>query len=301
MVKFGSDDVPLQQKGYLNLTVRRIGILGGSFDPVHIGHIQVALGIAAHCHFDEVRLVPCAQHALGKAAGADPVQRSVMLKLAMAGPQLENITLDTRELERKGISYSVTSCEEIRKEEGSNAVLGFIIGTDLLPSLHRWHDWQSLLSYVNLIVVERAIASIASSEVNSPVNSNNEVHSIARKGGKADKSCFEPIRAVPEVQALLGKAVSTLTKPCGDLIRVQLPPYPVSSTNIRKYLAQLHNEIQACQLQDASLEDLNSLVETGKMGPDATKAMRQLQLCIDHKVLSYIVENRLYTPCVPGS
>jgi len=254
---------------------------------VHIGHIQVASGVAAHCRFDEVRLLPCAQHALGKMPGADSAQRSAMLKLALTGLQSEKITLDTRELERSGVSYSITSCQEIREETGADAVLGFIIGTDLLATLHQWHNWRSILSYVSLVVVERA--------------AETAINSSGAKGSNFDEDGFVQIRSVPEVQALLSRAVPALTKPCGELVRVQLPPYPVSSTNIRQQLARLYSEVQACQLQDATLGDLNSLSETGKMSPDVSRCIKQLQSSIDSRVLSYIVENHLYSNCASDS
>ena len=84
--------------------MQRIGLFGGSFDPVHKGHIQIAAGVAAYCNFDEVRFLPCAQHALGKAYSANGEQRLKMLELAISRAGLANLTMDSRELAREGVS-----------------------------------------------------------------------------------------------------------------------------------------------------------------------------------------------------
>ena len=59
--------------------MQRIGLFGGSFDPVHKGHIQIAAGVAAYCNFDEVRFLPCAQHALGNDTDEDVIVIEVQM------------------------------------------------------------------------------------------------------------------------------------------------------------------------------------------------------------------------------
>lgn len=131
----------------------RIGVMGGSFNPVHFGHLRVARDVKYRLNLDHMFLMPAAQSPL-KAQHSVPIaHRVAMLDLALkAFPELE---LDCREIHRAGQSFTVDSLSELRDEFGKAARLYFILGDDCLPTLHRWRQWRDLTTYANLIITKR--------------------------------------------------------------------------------------------------------------------------------------------------
>ncbi len=130
-----------------------IGILGGSFDPVHKAHTQLAIGVKHTLQLDKVNLLPChiPPHKQSLYVPADV--RVAMLRLAIEeNPELQ---LDLRELQREGPSYTRDTVAEIRQEHGAHACLNFIVGWDSWQNLCSWYRWQELLNYVNLVVLKR--------------------------------------------------------------------------------------------------------------------------------------------------
>ena len=129
-----------------------IGILGGSFDPVHRAHIQLALTVFESLQLNEVRLMPCKQSPTRTAPSASAEHRLAMLNLATdAHPGLK---VDDRELHRQAPSYSVDSLRELRAEY-PQAALFFIVGVDAFNSLLAWHQWSEIFELAHLVVVER--------------------------------------------------------------------------------------------------------------------------------------------------
>jgi len=129
-----------------------IGILGGSFDPVHRAHRRLALIVLESLQLDEVRLMPCQQSPTRSAPSASAKHRLAMLKLAIANhPQL---SVDERELHRDAPSYSVDSLRELRGEH-PKAALFFIVGVDAFNSLLAWHQWSEIFELAHLVVVGR--------------------------------------------------------------------------------------------------------------------------------------------------
>ena len=129
-----------------------IGILGGSFDPVHRAHSRLALIVLESLQLDEVRLMPCQQSPTRSAPLASAEHRLAMLRLvADAHPGLR---VDDRELRRDTPSYSVDSLRELRSEH-PEAALFFIIGVDAFNGLLAWHQWQEIFELAHLVVVGR--------------------------------------------------------------------------------------------------------------------------------------------------
>jgi len=128
------------------------GLFGGSFDPVHRGHVATAEELQSRFPFREIRFLPAARSPLKSAATAD-VHRLAMLDLALSGKQ--GLTIDTRELHRPAPSYSIDTLRELRAEVGTDAALVFILGMDSFIELPRWKDWQHLTDYAHLLVVSR--------------------------------------------------------------------------------------------------------------------------------------------------
>lgn len=131
-----------------------IGILGGTFDPVHPGHIYIASELALKLHFSELRLIPCYLPAHRQVPSASAVDRLNMLELAIKDhPEL---SIDKREFERQGVSYAIDTLKSIRSEIANDESLVLILGMDVFNSLHQWKDWEDLLKYGHLLVVNRA-------------------------------------------------------------------------------------------------------------------------------------------------
>ncbi|MGD8175745.1 nicotinate-nucleotide adenylyltransferase [Marinimicrobium sp. ARAG 43.8] len=132
---------------------RRIGLLGGTFDPVHLGHLRMALEAREALALDEVRLLPCHQPPHRAAPNVDSAQRTEMLRRALA--DCPTLALDDRELRRDGPSYTVDTLQSLRQSEGDDARLVWILGGDAFLGLTQWHRWQALLDYAHLLVIDR--------------------------------------------------------------------------------------------------------------------------------------------------
>jgi len=129
-----------------------IGILGGTFDPVHHAHIQVALTVLHGLQLDEVRLIPCRQSPTRMAPLASSEHRLAMLNLAVANES--KLRVDDRECQRQGASYSVDTLAELRTEYPDTALF-FILGVDAFNGLLAWHKWTKLFDLAHIVVVSR--------------------------------------------------------------------------------------------------------------------------------------------------
>jgi nicotinate-nucleotide adenylyltransferase len=129
------------------------GIYGGTFDPIHYGHLRSALEVKEAVGLDELRFVPCQIPPHRGAPGASPEQRLAMLRAALRDPE-PGFRIDTRELERPGPSYMVDTLASIRAEIGEEP-LGLIVGLDAFCGLHRWHRWRELFDLAHVLVMRR--------------------------------------------------------------------------------------------------------------------------------------------------
>lgn len=137
---------------------RRIGIYGGTFDPIHNGHLAIASEVAWQLQLDEVLFVVAGKQPLkqqGHQASAE--QRLAMVELACADEALFQVS--AIELQRPPPSYSFDTITELRQVYGPNADLWFVMGADALAELHRWYKAAELIRLVRLAVVERPNAS----------------------------------------------------------------------------------------------------------------------------------------------
>ena len=131
---------------------RRIGILGGSFDPVHAAHLALAKAAADAFALDEVRLMPCAQQALKRRRPAPAEDRCALLRLALADDP--RLTLDCRELWRAGVTYTIDTVLELRREL-PEAELWFILGMDSVVDFPRWRSARELVGLCAFIAFDR--------------------------------------------------------------------------------------------------------------------------------------------------
>lgn len=135
--------------------MKPIGILGGTFDPIHNGHLRLALEVYERLGLAEVRLIPLHQppHREGPAAG--DALRLEMVQAATAG--VPGLTVDDRELQRGGISYTVETLASMREEFGDTP-LCLILGMDAFRGLPQWHLWERLPELTHLVIAGRPSA-----------------------------------------------------------------------------------------------------------------------------------------------
>ncbi len=129
-----------------------IGILGGTFDPVHNGHLRIALELLQELPLREVRFIPChvPPHRGGPVASAR--ERLAMLELAIGGQP--GFVVDKRELERPGLSYMVDTLSSLREAYG-DLPLCLILGEDAFNKLDTWHRWRQLTDLAHIVVACR--------------------------------------------------------------------------------------------------------------------------------------------------
>ena len=129
-----------------------IGVFGGTFDPVHLGHIKPALDVMQRLGLDELRFIPCSIPAHRTLPVARTEQRLAMLHAAI--DEHQDCIIDERELNREGISYMVDTLRSLRNEF-KDSTFCLIIGMDAFYGLNKWHQWQDILTLANCIVTYR--------------------------------------------------------------------------------------------------------------------------------------------------
>lgn len=135
-------------------TGRRIGILGGTFDPVHIGHLKIAAAVQRRFALDSVVFIPAANPPHKAAIAIAPVKdRIAMLQCAIRGQ--EGFYLSTMEAERVGPSYSVDTLSRLRAALAGDTELFFIVGIDAFEEIATWKEYRHLPDFAHLVVVNR--------------------------------------------------------------------------------------------------------------------------------------------------
>ncbi len=129
-----------------------IGIFGGSFDPVHLGHLKTAKSIKKELNFERLFLLPCHDPVHKNSLHYSPKQRLEMLNLAIKDyPSLE---IDTREIDREGNSYMIDTLADLT-EEFKGKTICLIIGMDSFLSFKTWKKWDEFARLVHLIILPR--------------------------------------------------------------------------------------------------------------------------------------------------
>ncbi|MGK9066674.1 nicotinate-nucleotide adenylyltransferase [Stutzerimonas chloritidismutans] len=185
---------------------RRVGVLGGTFDPIHIGHLRGALEVAEMFGLDEVRLLPNFRPPHREAPCSSAQDRLAMVRLAVEG--VPPLSVDARELERDRPSYTIETLESLRSELGADDQLFLIVGWDAFCGLPGWYRWDELLEHCHLLVMQRPDADSEAPE--------------ALRDLLAARSVSDP-------QALTGRH--------GQIAFVWQAPLGVSATRIRQFLA----------------------------------------------------------------
>jgi nicotinate-nucleotide adenylyltransferase len=186
--------------------VRRVGILGGTFDPVHIGHLRGALEVAEFMDLDELRLLPNARPPHRDTPQVTANDRLAMVRQAVEGA--ERLSVDARELSRDKPSYTIDTLESIRAELAPNDALFLLLGWDAFCGLPGWHRWEELLQHCHILVLQRPDADV------------------------------EPPDALRNLLAARSQNDPTaLPGPAGHISFVWQTPLAVSATQIRQLLA----------------------------------------------------------------
>jgi nicotinate-nucleotide adenylyltransferase len=187
-----------------------IGILGGTFDPVHFGHLRPALEVQEALALDEVRLVPCHIPPHRAEPHASAAQRVAMLEAAVrAHPPLG---IDIRELQRHGASYTFDTLVSLREELGDAGVC-LLLGMDAFATLTTWHRWSELTDLCHLVVMTRPGAETpAGAELADLIRRHRAPDAAALRGRPAGGLLFQPVTALAisasHIRRLLAQGLS---------------------------------------------------------------------------------------------
>jgi nicotinate-nucleotide adenylyltransferase len=193
--------------------MRLVGLLGGTFNPIHYGHLRMAQELANGLGMDEVKFIPSANPPHKDSISVSAEHRAAMVELAIADNPL--FTIDKRELEREGASYTIDTLISLRKELGNNTALCLMMGSDAFVKLNTWHRWQELLDYAHIILVQRPNPLSNQGKPQEPLP--NELQTLLRDHYAED--------------------VSTLHEESSGLINMQaISAQEISATQIRENL-----------------------------------------------------------------
>lgn len=222
-----------------------LGLLGGTFDPIHNGHLWVARESATRLSLDSVRLIPCGVPTHRRSPMASAQDRVAMLEAALQEQNRKKVSfpkiiIDTREIISSSPNYTHTTLSSLRREN-PNAALIWLMGEDAFLGLSHWYRWQNLFDLAHFVVFARENA--------------------ATLDGAPDALPKE-LREVLATREIDNPALLSASR-FGAVYRMKLPPFEVSSSDIRTALAR---------------QDLSAL-----------------EHLLPKSVLAYIVGHRLYS------
>ncbi len=139
--------------GLTSAPVRRLGLLGGSFDPVHCAHLALAQAALEHLELDEVVWLPAGRPWQKESLGATGAQRVAMLRLALAGQP--RMRIDTQEVERAGATYTIDTLIALGAGQSSDTEFVWLLGSDQLRNFSTWHRWRDIVTLARLAVAQR--------------------------------------------------------------------------------------------------------------------------------------------------
>jgi nicotinate-nucleotide adenylyltransferase len=185
-----------------------IALLGGTFDPVHYGHLRFADAVRRALGLSEVRLVPARDPPHRDSPMASAADRLAMLKLAVT--EVPGLVVDDRELRRDGKSYTVDTLAGLRRDYPDRPLL-LLLGADAFRGLPSWHRWRELFDLAHLVVVERP-------------------------GVDLEAALPAPLPAILRERVVAEPAI-LFWRPAGAILRQPIAPLDVSATAIREHIA----------------------------------------------------------------
>lgn len=193
-----------------------IGILGGTFDPIHNGHLRLAQEALEQCNLAAIHFIPSGTPPHRPAPHASAIQRLDMVRLALQGNAA--FVLDEREIYRIDPCYTVETLTALRAEYGMQQPLCLLMGGDAFLLLHSWHEWKSLFELSHIVVMQR---------VGHPLgNSVNGANQALRDEYRE--------RLAPSPRMLCNS-------PAGVILVANMPALEISATDIRKRCAENKN------------------------------------------------------------
>lgn len=194
-----------------------IGVLGGTFDPIHFGHLHMAEELGEALDLAEVRFIPAGQPPHRAALSTPATHRLAMVRLAVAdNPRFR---VDAREIEQRRTSYSVDTLTDLRRELGANQALWLLLGADAFLGLPTWKDWRQLFELANIAVAHRPGYTL----LNSDAPGTELRQELARRLVNAAPSPF----SLPPLHN---------TTPFGNIALCPLTPLDISATCLRNSL-----------------------------------------------------------------
>lgn len=201
-----------------------VGLLGGSFDPVHRGHLQLARDALAQLALAEVRFVVAGQP-WQKGRLTEAMHRAAMLRAAIAGEP--RFAVDLREIDRPGPTFTIDTLRELRVSLGPHVPLVWILGSDQFERLDTWRDWQRLTDFAHLAVARRADAVLTPNYALQEFFNAHWARPVAVPGaayGSVVEFAMTPVDcSATEIRALLAQPPS----PPRDARLAEVVPAPV--------------------------------------------------------------------------
>ena len=195
---------------YAVTTMRTIGILGGTFDPIHYGHLRFAADVRAALDLAYVLIIPAGNPPHRSAPVASAEARLAMAELGCA--QFPGLIADGREVRRSGPSYTVTTLQSLHAEDPSRP-LALLLGNDAVKGLTSWHRWELLPTLAHFIVADRPGVDFDAQSLAEPLRTQYQ-------------------RRLTTDQSRLARTLA------GAIFRVPITPQPISATAIRAALAR---------------------------------------------------------------
>lgn len=183
-------------------------LFGGSFDPVHRGHVETARAAQQAIAASRLVWLPTSRSPLKDVVNTSPAQREAMLRLMLATSSEASWSLDLGELQAPPPSYTIDSLRRWRRQLGPQQPLAFLMGRDSLQGLMRWRDWQRLCDYAHLVIASRP----------------GHVEPLP-----------EPLQNWLENRQISSPELLQ-SRPFGQALLLDTPPWPVSSTDLRSAL-----------------------------------------------------------------
>lgn len=184
-----------------------LGVYGGTFDPVHFGHLRTAMEVKETVELDEILFVLCGKPPHRTVSSVSSMHRLSMLQAAVEG--VPGFKVDARELEREGYSYSFDTLASLRQEK-EDRTLCLILGMDAFQGFASWYRWQEVFNLAHLLVMFRPGAELTFAEPLNVLVKDRRVSSVAE----------------------LRRA------PCGLISFQQVTQLDISSTRIRELIRQ---------------------------------------------------------------
>lgn len=197
-----------------------IGIFGGSFDPIHFGHIKSAMALLERFDFDQLRFIPCQLSPHKEIVHASAYHRWQMLNLVCSSN--EKFIADDRELKRNAPSYTIDTLQELREEYGEQQSLVLILGLDAYLSFCKWYRYKEILSLCHIVLLQRPGYSLPNGSPNGSLDSSQVVG--------CEKECYE-LNGTEDFRTIA-------TTPCGKIYASDLEIIDVSSTTIRELISK---------------------------------------------------------------